>query len=145
MCRCMSPVQHLNAQCACNWVVLAELISIRDDGSNYIGERAAVLPDLTTEDVVTSRFIEDPSLDIFPGPRQSRRLVKRSRRRISCRLCGVFFLVCTVKVGARMSFLRRKLGMNGEENMVMGRLWDQRVVLMDHITCGRRYPLTIKG
>ena len=59
------PVQQLD--CRVEKVVSAVLISLQDEGSHNFRESAAIIPDITTGDVVSSGIAEKLSEDFFPG------------------------------------------------------------------------------
>ena len=59
------PVQQLHGRV--ERVVSAALISLRDEGSHNFRERAAIISDITTGDVVSSGIVENLPEDFFPG------------------------------------------------------------------------------
>ena len=48
-------------------VISAALVSLQDEGSHNFGERAAVVPNVTTGDVVSSGVAKDTPEDFFPS------------------------------------------------------------------------------
>ena len=46
------------------------LITLLDEGSNYIGKRASLVPYLTTGDVLSFGVVEDTSKDFFPAEQE---------------------------------------------------------------------------